>query len=263
MTVNVPEATGGGSGVPVTAGLVAAYEEGRDRPRRRQLVTGWSDASGRGNDLVADGDPTLSPARRPTGRSAIAFDGTGDLLQRVNATDTLNGLPGGNADRTMFFVVKYIDAEGVSSGLVYGDGAKNQAFGLTTKYNDQDLTLQGWGGSNDFDSNVDGPTQGWMVQSVVLRERHVQPLPRRHADRQRHPHLRHRPAEADHRRRDRGLGESELEVGAALIYDRALTASRAAAGRGLPADEVHRRRGSEPAGGGQRRHLRRRPRARR
>jgi hypothetical protein len=96
VSVTAPSA-----GVPVTAGLVGAYEAGENVSLGTgNTVHGWLDGSGFGNDLTAEGNPALMTGASPTGQSAIVFDGTGDLLQRVNATDTLNGLAAGGADRT-------------------------------------------------------------------------------------------------------------------------------------------------------------------
>ena len=209
-----------GGVVPVKSGLVAAYGSGDVILGTGGRVTGWSDGSGRGNDLTAAGNPMLVADATPTGQDAIVFDGAGDLLNRNSA---LKGLSEGNADRTMFFVVNYIDDEGVASGLVYGDGAQNQAFGLVSKYGDEDLTVQGWGDRNDFDSNVDGPAQGWMVQSVVLDDGEFD----HYRNGTRIDSGKHEFATDASRivigAEIAGLGESELEVGAALIYDRALT----------------------------------------
>ena len=133
-----------GSPLP-TAGLVAQFE------RRNTVmlgagstVAGWIDGSGKGNNLFAAGDPPLVLGATPTGAAAIAFDGTGDLLQRVNATATLHGLAKSGADRTLFLVVDYNDPEGVSSGFVYGDAATNEAFGLVADKNGN-LGVQGYG----------------------------------------------------------------------------------------------------------------------
>ncbi|MBG6211981.1 VCBS repeat-containing protein, partial [Labrenzia sp. EL_126] len=217
VTLNVDD------GIPVVSGLVAAYESFENvGVSGDNTVAVWLDGSGRGNDLVASGDPTLVAASTPTGEAAIVFDGVGDLLERVDATDGLNGLPSGSADRTMFFVVNYIDDEGVSSGLVYGDGAQNQTFGLVTA-RDEHLEVQGWGSSNDFDSSVDGLTQGWMVQSVIMSENtftHYQDGVVIDSD----THI----FETDLQRLLIGAeindkGESTMEVASALIYDRALS----------------------------------------
>uniref|UniRef100_UPI0025DB8E95 hypothetical protein n=1 Tax=Roseovarius sp. BRH_c41 TaxID=1629709 RepID=UPI0025DB8E95 len=207
----------------VTAGLVAAYESGENVSLGAgNTVSGWLDGSGRGNDLLAQGDPTLVANATPTGQSAIAFDGSGDLLERVNATDTLNGLSSGNADRTIFFVVDYLDHEGVSAGVAYGDGVRNETFGLVSSWNNETLSVQGYGGSNDFDSGIEAASPGWLVQSVVLDDgafNHY--LNGGLIDSGSHTF------NTDLQRlvlgeEIRGLGESQLEIAAVLIYDRAL-----------------------------------------
>ncbi len=206
----------------VTDGLVAAYSAAENVSTGvGNTVTGWLDGSGRGNDLVAGGDPTLVAGLTPTGEAAIVFDGTDDFLERVNAIDTLNGLVDGSGDRTMFFVVNYIDDQGVSSGLVYGDGSKNEAFGLVTA-KDGHLEVQGFGGRNDFDSGVNAAASGWMVQSVVLDDdtfNHYQNGTLIDSD----THV----FNTDLERLVIGeeindLGEAEMQVAGALIYDRAL-----------------------------------------
>ncbi|MGB3243742.1 MAG: cadherin-like domain-containing protein, partial [Sulfitobacter sp.] len=222
-SATVTLSVGGPQGVPVTAGLVAAYESGENVSLGAgNTVSGWLDGSGRGNDLVSKGDPTLVQNATPTGQAAIVFDGTGDLLERVNATDTLNGLSAGNADRTIFFVVDYLDHEGISAGVAYGDGANNQTFGLVSSWNNEGLSVQGYGGSNDFDSGIDAVSPGWLVQSVVLDDdvfNHY--LNGGLIDSGSHAF------NTDLQRlalgeEIRGKGESQIEIGAVLIYDRAL-----------------------------------------
>jgi VCBS repeat-containing protein len=218
IAVGVP---GGGL---VTAGLVAAYQAGENVSTGiGNTVTGWLDGSGRGNDLLAAGNPTLVAGATPTGEAAIAFDGVGDLLQRVNATDTLNGLSAGAADRTMFFVVNYLAHEGVSAGLAYGDKENNQAFGLVAGWDDGDLEVQGYGRRNDYDTNVPGTGQGWLVQSVILENNVIEHYldgdligTRTHA------------FNTDLQKlimggEIGGKGEAQMEIAAAFIYDRALT----------------------------------------
>ena len=94
------------------------------------------------------------------GESAIAFDGTDDILQRL--ADVM-GLPAGDADRSMYVVVNY-DSTGYG-GVAYGNEDINEAFGLIVAPNGN-LMVQGWGGANDFDSGVAGAGMGWMVQSA-------------------------------------------------------------------------------------------------
>lgn len=218
IAVGVP---GGGL---VTAGLVGAWQAGENvSTGAGNIVTGWLDGSGRGNDLVAAGDPTLVQGATPTGEAAIAFDGTGDLLQRVNATDTLNGLSSGAADRTMFFVVNYLAHEGVSAGLAYGDAESNQAFGLVAGWDDGDLEVQGYGRKNDFDTNVPGTGQGWLVQSVVLENNVIE-----HYLDGALIGTRTQAFATDLQKLVLGAelggkGEAQMEIAAAFIYDRALT----------------------------------------
>jgi glucose/arabinose dehydrogenase len=141
-----------------TAGLVALFETDRGVTASGEQVTGWPDASGQGNDLLAVGNPTLE-AGRLNGQDTVAFDGVDDAL--VDATPT--GLPAGDADRTMFAVVRY-DTVGFG-GVGYGNNRANEAF--TLGVNDAgELTLQGWGSANDKASTVAGTGAGWLVQSV-------------------------------------------------------------------------------------------------
>ncbi|MDX1418840.1 MAG: PQQ-dependent sugar dehydrogenase, partial [Rubricoccaceae bacterium] len=127
-------------------------------------VGGWLDQSGNGNDLAASGDPQLAVAGTPSGMDAIVLDGTGDWLER---TASLNNLPSGSADRTMFAVIRY-DAASTYAGVAYGDGAPNQAFGLTVDGGGGRLTVQGWGAVNDHVSTEVGTGAGWLVQSVIV-----------------------------------------------------------------------------------------------
>lgn len=214
---------GTSQGMPVTLGLVAAYQSGENVSLGAgNTVTGWLDGSGRGNDLLATGDPTLVSNATPTGQSAIAFDGVGDLLERVNATDTLNGLSAGSTDRTMFFVVDYLDPEGSYSGLAYGDDVRNETFGLIAS-SGGDLTVQGYGRKNDFISDVDGVTPGWLVQSVVLDDdaftHYLNGIEIESGIHTFDTDLERLivAAEINHR------GESQMNVGAVMIYDRALS----------------------------------------
>jgi hypothetical protein len=124
-------------------------------------VGSWADQSGLGNDLlVSTGDPKLRTGAL-NGHSVIEFDGTGDKLSR--ALD-LVGLPAGNAERTIFLLAKY-DGTGYG-GAAYGDNQKNQTFGAVVDKNGN-LTVQGWGGANDFRSTERGTGAGWLLQGIV------------------------------------------------------------------------------------------------
>lgn len=123
-------------------------------------VTGWADQSGQGNNLTASGNPQLV-ANGLNGEDIISFDGSGDILERLSS---VNGLPAGNADRTVYAVVKY-DGTGYG-GVSFGTNAINEAFSLIVAPNGN-LMIQGWGNANDFDSGVAGTSMGWMIQSAV------------------------------------------------------------------------------------------------
>ncbi len=168
ITVNAPSS----GSVPITNGLVINLQADQNVALigGTSTVNGWLDGSGFGNDLFAAGDPQLLANATPSGQSAIHFDGVGDKLERAGG-ENLFFLPSGSDDRTVFFVVDYINTNGFTGGAVFGDGAQNEAFGLTA--NDlNELTVQGWGATNDFSSGVDaGDNIGndeWMVQSAVL-----------------------------------------------------------------------------------------------
>jgi hypothetical protein len=108
------------SGMLQSSGLVVALEtdagvstDGSDG------VLGWLDSSGLGNDLqTVVGDPTVVSAATPSGADAIHFDGD-DSLARLGATDALNGLSTGTADRSVFVVARY-NSSSVYAGVAYG-----------------------------------------------------------------------------------------------------------------------------------------------
>ncbi|MGX0978888.1 hypothetical protein ACSSVY_004633, partial [Roseovarius sp. MBR-51] len=109
-----------------------------------------------------------------------------------------------------------------SAGVAYGDGARNETFGLVSSWNNEGLSVQGYGGSNDFDSGIEAVSPGWLVQSVVLDDgafNHY--LNGGLIDSGTHAF------NTDLKRlvlgeEIGGLGESQLEIAAVLIYDRAL-----------------------------------------
>jgi hypothetical protein len=123
-------------------------------------VTGWADQSAQANDLTAAGAPLLV-ANALNGEAVILFDGTDDILERLA---DVNGLPAGDADRTMYTVVRY-DSVGYG-GVAYGTDAINETFGLIV-HPSGTLTVQGWGAANDFNSGIAGTSMGWMVQSAI------------------------------------------------------------------------------------------------
>ena len=147
------------SSLPVTDGLVLSLDASIGVSVNDGQVTEWADQSSQGNDLTANGNPTLTTA--PSGSQAISFDGNGDELVR---TSSLNGFSTGSEPRTMFVVGKYESAG--FGGVTYGSANRNNAFGAVV--NDTgELTVQGWGSSNDYPSDVTGTGAGWLTQSVV------------------------------------------------------------------------------------------------
>jgi len=146
----------------LTDGLVLRLEADSGVSLAGDLVTGWEDTSGNGNDLTSLGDITLVPGVLGD-MPALVLDGNGDRLQRIG---DINGLPEGGFERTMFFLVNY---EGPGyGGFTYGQAAPNQAFGLVVDNEDTGhLSLQAWGLGNDFPTIFDG-NEGWVVQSAVV-----------------------------------------------------------------------------------------------
>ena len=158
VTINPPST----SNLPITDGLALHLEadsgvttDGSD------LVTGWTDQSGFGNDVTGAGDPRLV-ADGLNGQPVIAFDGDGDKLENILG---LNGLPEGGEDRTVFFLANY--KSNGTGGFTYGNNATNEAFG-TVVNNQGDLAIQAWGFGQDNPSNVDGTGAGWLIQEAKL-----------------------------------------------------------------------------------------------
>ncbi len=152
---------------PVTDGLVLHLESDRDLLSNPSgVVTQWVDQSHSANHVTSWGDPSIGETTTPSGFPAVSFDGVGDRLERTAA---LNGLPAGNTDRSMFVVANY---RGASSwaGTAYGNGAPNQAFGLTVRPGFGQLALQAWGAGNDLVSGTAGIGAGWLTQSAVLSD---------------------------------------------------------------------------------------------
>ena len=162
----VVTASSGGATPPVTAGLVLHLDASQGVTTNGSTVTSWSDLSGRNNHLTAGGNPQLTPSGTPAGRPAISLDGN-DKLERLHASAPLNGLPTGNANRTVFLVARYTAAAS-SAGFAYGNGANNQAFGVIVRDSNGALTLQGWGSSHDLVSTTAGVGAGWLVQAGMV-----------------------------------------------------------------------------------------------
>ncbi|MEM1084528.1 MAG: LamG-like jellyroll fold domain-containing protein [Verrucomicrobiota bacterium] len=166
-TITVEIGPPSSSTLPVSSGLVLQLEstDGVDAPGGQ--ISQWSDLSGLGNHVTASGDPQLLAASTPLGLPSLALDGLGDKLERVHAGTPLNGLPTGNADRSMFMVVNYPGGSSAFAGATYGNSATAQAFGLGIKHPSGELVLQGYG-SPDLVSSTAGIAAGWMVQSGTV-----------------------------------------------------------------------------------------------
>ena len=143
-----------------------------------QLVSLWTDLSGNGNHVSADGPdrPQYGSVQTPSGEAAISFDGIDDHLERTSG-EGLSGLPTGNEDRTVFLVARFHDANAFG-GAVWGEGAPNEAFGLGTQDSrtaEGRAFVQGWGTGNDFFGSElvytppAGPTTGWTILTAVHR----------------------------------------------------------------------------------------------
>ncbi|MEQ1852352.1 MAG: hypothetical protein ABMA01_12255, partial [Chthoniobacteraceae bacterium] len=155
----------GGSGGLITSGLVVQLESDLNVALQTgNTVAAWLDQSGLGNDMVASGTPRLGTVLTPSGLPAVSFNGNGDKLER---NGFLGGLPSGNANRTMFLVTKY-NSSTWWGGVAYGTAANNASFGLNVKNPTGELVLHGYGGGNDLVSTTPGIGAGWMVQSVLL-----------------------------------------------------------------------------------------------
>jgi len=214
---------------PITTGLVLLLESDiKVSVSTATTVASWLDGSGNGNNLDAFGDPQLNPNATPGGLPSIVFDGDGDKLQRL-ATDTINNFPAGADDRTVFSVVKYVDAQSVDAGVVFGKANFNRAFGLVTDADTGNLTVQSGVGANDLFSTTLGEGAGWLTQSVIVSSNNVTQykdgvsigtLTHSYQTRLDAPNSRLVLGEELG-----GLGYSQLEFGAVLVYNRALTDS--------------------------------------
>ena len=157
-----PAACGGQCVIP-TNGLVLHLETDQGVATSGSTVTGWTDQSVQANDLTAFGDPQLVAAGL-NGMDYIEMDGTGDWLER---TASINGLPTDNDDRSMFAVIRY-NTMSTYAGAAFGAGSGNDAFGLVVNGGSGNLTVQGWGGGNDYVSATAGTGAGWLSQSVIF-----------------------------------------------------------------------------------------------
>lgn len=189
-------------------------------------VAAWLDGSGNGNNLDAFGDPQLVASGTPGGQPSIVLDGTDDMFQRL-AADTINNFPSSADDRTVFSVVKYVDAQGLDAGVAYGKANFNRAFGLVTDATTGNLSVQSGVNAADLTSTASGEGAGWLTQSVIV----ASDLVTHYKDgvsigSQTHTYQTRLDAPNSRLVLGEelgGLGQSQMEFAAVLIYDRALT----------------------------------------
>ncbi|MCA9259898.1 MAG: PQQ-dependent sugar dehydrogenase, partial [Planctomycetales bacterium] len=225
----IPIAVGTTQLPPVVSGLVTLLESDiKLSVSEGTTIAAWLDQSGHGNNLTAYGDPQLLPAGAPSGLPAIAFDGEGDKLERLGA-ETINDLPLGYQDRSMFVVVNYIDMQGLDTGVAYGATAYNRTFGLTGDGVTGNLAVQGWGNSADRTTSELAVGQGWMIQSAVVDDNVLyQYRDGTLIDTWSHVYQTEIGGAGSKfilGGEITGFGYSQMEVAAVLIYNRALTAA--------------------------------------
>ena len=211
---------------PITADLVLLLESDiKVSVSAGTTVAAWLDESGNGNNLTAFGDPQLVASATPGGQPAIVFDGNGDYFERL-ATETINNFPAGSDDRTVFTVVNYIDAENQDAGFAFGKANFNRAFGLVADATTGNLTVQSGVNAADLDSTAAGVGAGWLTQSVIVSGNSVTQykdgasigsLTHTYQTRMDAPNSRLVLGEELS-----GLGQSQVEYAAVLVYNRAL-----------------------------------------
>ncbi len=213
--------------LPVTAGLVTQLEtDAGVTLGAGTQVASWLDSSNNGIEVVASGNPQLVASATPSGQPAIVFDGAGDKLE-VQGKAVIDDLPRDAEDRTVFVVANYLDPQGVQAGFAYGKANTNRTFGVGVDGPTGLYAVQGYLGDNDLVSSTPGTIQGWQVQSVVLNNDSLQHfLDGTLIDSWTHTYQTRVDAPTSKLVLGQSLNEagfSELEVGAVLVYDRALS----------------------------------------
>ncbi|MCA9260613.1 MAG: PQQ-dependent sugar dehydrogenase, partial [Planctomycetales bacterium] len=190
-------------------------------------VSAWLDGSGNGNNLTAAGDPQIVFDATPGGQPAVVFDGDGDRVSR-SASAVINALPTGAQDRTVLMAANYVNPSSQAVGFAFGGSADNEAFGLGVSAATGDFAVLEGGSESELASSRLGIGVGWGVQAVVVE-----------GDQYSHyyngllidsgQHVFQTDLSALTSRivigeAIDGSGFGSLEVGAVLVYDRALSA---------------------------------------
>ena len=215
--------------LPITGGLVTLLEANSGvNVGSGSQVTSWIDGSANGIQLFASGDPQWVANATPSGEPAIVFDGAGDKLELIGHSD-VKDLPSGGDDRTLFVVANYLDPQGVQAGFAYGKANGNRTFGVGVDGPTGQLAVQGFLPANDLISTTAGAGQGWQLQSVVLNNNLLQHFENGAlVDSWTHTYNTRLDAPASKIVLGQSIdkvGYSQLQVGAVLVYDRALSAS--------------------------------------
>ncbi len=122
----------------------------------------WRDGTPFRNDLaIVTGIPTLVPDAIDS-HNAIRFDTVDDALGRAG----INGLPLGNADRSIFVVIRHGPDGGGT--FLYGKDACNRTFGLSVPDDDGRLMVEGRCTANNFIANALGIGGQWFTHSAIL-----------------------------------------------------------------------------------------------
>ncbi|MGB1214821.1 MAG: hypothetical protein ACPG4X_15755 [Pikeienuella sp.] len=118
-------AAASGGGLP--SGLVAQWE----MDNTTVTATSWIDEIGSLN-MVSSGyadDPTITSGGTPSGMDLYDFGTSGSKGLGVDVTSS--SLPSGNSNRTMAVVIGWKSGDPNYQGVMYGDNASKEAFGIT------------------------------------------------------------------------------------------------------------------------------------
>lgn len=211
-----------GTDAPVTSGLVLHLDADVGVTLASGAVTGWADLSPAGNHVTGYNGVQRIGSATQTGGPALRLDGVNDRLERLHASDPLNGFPTGNGNRTLFVVARYTSTTWWG-GVAYGNGASNQAFGVGVKHPSGELFLQGFGKGNDLVSTAPGLGAGWLVQTGLLNSGTATLF----KDGSQVAQFSHNYATTLNRfvigEEIKNLGSIGMDVAAVLLYDRALS----------------------------------------
>jgi hypothetical protein len=201
-------------------GLVLRLEADRGLDLDAAGVTTWADLSAAGNDLVATGSPLVRAYTGPQGQPFVQFNGATQKLER---TGSINDLPAGNADRTVFLVARYQAVPLDAAGFVYGATGTDNAFGLTADNGSGNLAVTS-GTTNYVATN--GPATGWLTQSSVLSSGTLTQFKNGELIQTvNNLTFATNPGKIVLGADIAGMGYAQMDVAAVLVYDRALSAA--------------------------------------